>query len=91
VPPKWAKLNCRWWAKPECQNQGIPGSSYHPSRGAPNISTRLVVALHYLKFQHDLSDEDVIALWVENPYWQHFSGMKNFQHGMPIDPSSMTS
>jgi integrase len=21
VPPKWAKLNCRWWAKPECQNQ----------------------------------------------------------------------
>jgi len=20
VPPKWAKLNCRWWAKPECQN-----------------------------------------------------------------------
>jgi hypothetical protein len=21
VPPKWAKLNCRCWAKPECQNQ----------------------------------------------------------------------
>jgi len=21
VLPKWAKLNCRWWAKPECQNQ----------------------------------------------------------------------
>jgi len=20
VPPRWAKLNCRWWAKPECQN-----------------------------------------------------------------------
>jgi hypothetical protein len=20
VLPKWAKLNCRWWAKPECQN-----------------------------------------------------------------------
>jgi IS5 family transposase len=66
------------------------GSTYHPSQGAPGISTRLMVALHYLKFQHDLSDEDVVALWVENPYWQHFSGMRHFQHRMPIDPSSMT-
>jgi transposase, IS5 family len=66
------------------------GSTYHPSQGAPGISTRLMVALHYLKYQHDLSDEDVVALWVENPYWQHFSGMSHFQHRMPIDPSSMT-
>ena len=49
-----------------------------------------MVALHYLKYQHDLSDEDVVAVWVENPYWQHFSGMRHFQHRMPIDPSSMT-
>ena len=66
------------------------GSTYHPSQGAPGISTRLMVALHYLKYQHDLSDEDVVGLWVENPYWQHFSGMRYFQHRMPIDPSSMT-
>src|ERR1700686_1945045 len=65
-------------------------STYHPSHGAPGISTRLMVALHYLKYQHDLSDEEVVALWVENPYWQQFSGMKHFQHRMPIDPSSMT-
>src|SRR5208337_1450911 len=52
--------------------------------------TRLMVALHYLKYQQDLSDEDVVAVWVENPYWQHFSGMRHFQHQMPIDPSSMT-
>ena len=45
------------------------GNTYHPSQGAPWISTRLMVALHYLKYQHDLSDEDVVALWVENPYW----------------------
>ncbi len=49
-----------------------------------------MVALHYLKYQHDLSDEDVVAAWVENPYWQHFSGMKYFQHRVPIDASSMT-
>jgi IS5 family transposase len=64
------------------------GSTYHPSQGTPGISTRLMVALHYLKYQQDLSDEDVVAVWVENPYWQHFSGMRYFQH--PIDPSSMT-
>jgi IS5 family transposase len=66
------------------------GSTYHPGQGAPGISTRLMVALHYLKYQQDLSDEDVVAAWVENPYWQYFSGMRYFQHRMPIDPSSMT-
>jgi IS5 family transposase len=66
------------------------GDTYHPSQGAPGVSTRLMVALHYLKYQHDLSDEDVVAVWVENPYWQHFSGERYFQHRMPIDPSSMT-
>ncbi len=67
------------------------GSTYHPSQGAPGLSTRLMVALHYLKYQLDLSDEDVVAAWVENPYWQHFSGMKYFQHQVPIDPSSMNA
>src|ERR1017187_4837517 len=66
------------------------GDTYHPSQGAPGVSTRLMVALHYLKYQHDLSDEDVVAVWIENPYWQHFSGERYFQHQMPIDPSSMT-
>ena len=66
------------------------GSTYHPTQGAPGTSTRLMVALHYLKYRHNLSDEDVVAAWVENPYWQHFSGMTHFQHRAPIDPSNMT-
>ena len=66
------------------------GVSYHASLGAPGISTRLMVALHYLKYQHDLSDEDVVSAWVENPYMQYFSGERYFQHSVPIDPSSMT-
>lgn len=64
--------------------------TYHDKTGAPGIDTRLMVALHYLKYQHDLSDEAVVAGWVENPYWQHFSGRQYFEHEMPIDPSSMT-
>lgn len=64
--------------------------TYHDTTGAPGVDTRLMVALHYLKYQHDLSDEAVVAGWVENPYWQHFSGRQFFEHKMPIDPSSMT-
>jgi IS5 family transposase len=64
--------------------------TYAPVMGAPGINTRLMVSLHYLKFQHDLSDEDVVARWVENPYWQFFSGMQFFTHKAPIDPSSMS-
>jgi IS5 family transposase len=63
--------------------------TYHDKTGATGIDTRLMVALHYLKYQHDLSDEAVVAGWVENPYWQHFCGRQYFEHEMPIDPSSM--
>lgn len=66
------------------------GSTYHPTHGAPGIPTRLMVALHYLKYQHDLSDENVLAHWLENPYWQQFSGERYFQHRLPVDASSMT-
>jgi len=70
--------------------EALLGAIYHPTLGAPGISTRLMVALHYLKYQHDLSDEDVVAAWVENPYGQQFSGQRYFQHRAPIDGSSMT-
>jgi transposase, IS5 family len=65
------------------------GSTYCPDNGRPAVSTRLMVALHYLKYTHNLSDDDVVEGWVENPYWQYFSGMKWFEHKVPIHPSSM--
>lgn len=66
------------------------GETYCPDNGRPAISTRLMVSLHYLKYTFSLSDEDAVAGWVENPYWQYLSGMKYFEHEAPIDPSSMT-
>lgn len=74
---KWPQFNEAFGAK-------------YSDLGRPGISTRLMVALHYLKYQHDLSDEAVVAQWLENPYWQYFSGMKFFEHELPLDPSSMT-
>ena len=33
---------------------------------------------------------EVVPVWVENPYWQHFCGEQYFRHDFPIDPSLMT-
>jgi hypothetical protein len=38
----------------------------------------------------EVSDELVLAHWLENLYWQHFSGERYFQHRLSIDASSMT-
>jgi IS5 family transposase len=65
------------------------GRFYRPL-GRPAKPTRLMVGLHYLKHVHDLSDEEVVARWVENPYWQFFCGFDFFQHEVPIDASTMT-
>ena len=64
--------------------------AFHETTGAPAKPVRLMVGLHYLKHVYNLSDEQTVARWVENPYWQYFCGMKWFEHAMPIDPSSMT-
>lgn len=66
------------------------GALYVAGVGRPATSTRLMVGLHYLKYTYDLSDEDVVARWVENPYWQYFCGEEFFCQELPIDPSSMT-
>jgi IS5 family transposase len=38
-------------------------------RGRPATSPRLIAGLLYLQHAFDLSDEDVVWQWVENPYW----------------------
>jgi len=59
-------------------------------RGRPGLPLRLLVGLPLLKHLHAVSDEEVVAQWVENPYWQYFCGEEYFQHTLPIDPSQMT-
>ena len=64
--------------------------SLYSDEGRPGIPTRMMVGLHYLKHVFDLSDEEVVTSWIENPYWQYFCGQTYFQHSLPIDPSQMT-
>ena len=66
-------------------------AGYCPSkRGRPAIAPRLITGLLYLQHTFDLSDEDVVWGWVENPYWQFFCGETYLQTELPIDPSSLT-
>ena len=66
------------------------GALYVAGVSRPGVPIRLMVGLHYLKHAFDLSDEEVVERWVENPYWQHLCGEPYFRHDLPIDPSQMT-
>jgi hypothetical protein len=44
----------------------------------PPLPTRLMAGLAILKSTHDLSDEELCARWVENPYFQLFFGEEFF-------------
>ena len=66
------------------------GAMYSDKAGHPPLSTRLMAGLAILKSMHDLSDEDLCARWVENPYFQQFCGEEFFRHKTPFDRSSLT-
>jgi IS5 family transposase len=53
------------------------------------LTTRDITALDR-EHAFELSDEDVVWQWVENPYWQGFTGETLLQTEPPIDPSSLT-
>jgi len=66
-------------------------AGFFPSgKGPPATEPRLVAGLLYLQHACRLSDEAVVARWVENPCYQHLTGETFFQHRLPIDPSSLT-
>lgn len=65
-------------------------AGYFPATvGNPALPARLVVGVLYLKHAFALSDEAVVAMWKENPYWQYFCGMQYFQHELPFHPTSL--
>ena len=65
------------------------GPCYVEGVGRPGIAIRVVVGLQYLKYTYNESDESVVERFLENPYWQYFCGYEYFQHGAPIDPTSL--
>jgi len=60
------------------------------AEGRPATETRFMVGLLLLKHIHALSDEGVCARWVENPYFQYFTGETFFQHAFPHERSGLS-
>ena len=68
----------------------VMSESFVSKRCRPATSPRLIAGLLYLQHAFDLSDEEVVWHWVENPYWQVFTGETYLRTEPPIDPSSLT-
>ena len=64
-------------------------AQYYINFGRPAKPTRLMISLLLLKQIYDKGDETVVAAWVQNPYWQYFSGMDQFQWQVPCEPSDL--
>jgi transposase, IS5 family len=63
---------------------------YCADNGRPGGSNRLMAGLQMLKDMKGLSDEEICAVWRENPYMQHFCGEEFFQHRLPVEPPSLS-
>ena len=57
--------------------------------GRPAKRIRLMVGLLILKQVENLSDERVVAAWVQNPYYQAFCGEEHFRWTFPCAPSEL--
>lgn len=62
---------------------------YCENNGRPSVPIRVILGLHYLKYLEEISDEEVVERFCENPYWQYFCGYETFQHERPCDPSTL--
>ena len=62
-------------------------SFYYSDIGRPSVPIRRMVGLLLLKHIYNLSDEAIVDRWIENPYWQYFSGELIFQKDKPFDPT----
>lgn len=62
-------------------------SIYYSDQGRPSVPIRTMVGMLLLKQLYNQSDESVLQGWIENPYWQFFTGETYFQHQPPFDPT----
>ena len=61
----------------------------YSSEGRPAKPIRLMVSLLMLKHIRNLSDESVVEQWMENNYYQYFSGEKCYACGFPCEASEL--
>ncbi len=59
-------------------------------QGRPAEPVRFMIGMFILKHTYELSDEQVWDRWVQNPYFQYFTGEEFFQHELPHERSGMS-
>src|SRR5215210_3010977 len=64
-------------------------AKYYSDEGRPAKPIRLMVSLLMLKHIRNLSDESVVEQWMENIYYQYFSGEKSYACGVPCEASEL--
>lgn len=64
-------------------------SKLYSNEGRPAKPIRLMVSLLMLKHIRNLSDESVVEQWLENVYYQYFSGEKVYASGVPCEASEL--
>ncbi len=57
--------------------------------GRPNKPIRLMVGLLLLKQLRNLSDENVVEYWKQNPYFQYFCGFKEYTPSLPCHATEL--
>ena len=62
----------------------------YSDKGRPGVESRFVVGLLLLKHIFALSDEAVCDRWVNDPYFQYFTGEEFFQHAFPHERSDLS-
>ncbi len=60
------------------------------SHGRPAEPVRFMLGMFLLKHTYALSDEQVWERWVQDPYFQYFTGEEFFQHELPHERSGMS-
>jgi transposase, IS5 family len=72
------------WDKMELEFRNL-----YSERGRASIPIRKIAGLLLLKEMFKESDESVLERWIENAYWQYFTGEEFFQTNQSFDPSEI--
>jgi IS5 family transposase len=70
------------WDKMEVEFENL-----YSTQGRPSIPIRKIAGMLLLKEMFKESDESVVERWIENAYWQYFTGEEFFQTHQPFDLS----
>ena len=60
----------------------------YSDQGRPSISIRKIAGMLMLKQMFKESDDSVVERWIENPYWQYFTGEDFFNLSSLLIPVS---